>query len=204
MQGLYLISNDDAFALLKQKVQIALDTAPIALLQYRRKKVAQADHAGEVEQLLEICQQYKTPLIINDDLALAVQFGCGLHLGQGDGSLIEARRSLSNQAVIGRTCHASLELAEWAEQEGASYLAFGAVYPSGTKPNAGRVSLEVIKKAARQFSVPICAIGGLTVENSQVLKDAGLDLFAVVGDVFGLPVDQVAARVQQWHKLLSP
>lgn len=202
MQGLYLISNDDPIELLQQKLAAALDAAPVALLQYRRKQVAKDQQQLEVESLLRLCEQYKTPLIINDDVALARQFDCGVHLGQGDGSLEEARRVLGTQVIIGRTCHASLELAEWAAEEGASYLAFGAVYPSGTKPNAQRVTLEILKQAAQNFSLPICAIGGLTVENSQPVKQAGVDLFAVVGDVFGLPVEQVGQRARQWDALL--
>ena len=203
MQGLYLISNDDPFELLQQKLAIALDAAPVALFQYRRKQVEKAQQQVEVESLLSLCAAYKTPLIINDDVALARQFDCGVHLGQGDGSLEEARRLLGTQVIIGRTCHASLELAEWAAQEGASYLAFGAVYPSATKPNAQRVTLEILQQAAQSFSLPICAIGGLTVENSQPVKQAGVDLFAVVGDVFALSVTQVAERVKQWQSLLS-
>lgn len=203
MQGLYLISNDDPFELLQQKLTTALDAAPIALFQYRRKQVAKTQQSAEVENLLRLCEQYKTPLIINDDVALARQFDCGVHLGQGDGSLEEARRLLGTQVIIGRTCHASLELAEWAAQEGASYLAFGAVYPSATKPNAQQVSLQTLQQAAQNFSLPICAIGGLTVENSLPVKQAGVDLFAVVGDVFGLPVAQVGERVRQWDSLLK-
>ncbi len=202
MQGLYLISNDDPFDALQQKLAAALDAAPVALFQYRRKQVDKIRQPVEVESLLKLCAQYKTPLIINDDVGLARQFDCGVHLGQGDGSLEEARRLLGTQVIIGRTCHASLELAEWAAQEGASYLAFGAVYPSSTKPNAQRVSLETLKQAAQSFSVPICAIGGLTVENSLPVKQAGVDLFAVVGDVFGLPVQQVGERVKRWDTLL--
>lgn len=203
MQGLYLISNDDPFELLQQKLATALDAAPVALFQYRRKQVEKARQQGEVESLLHLCEQYKTPLIINDDVALARQFDCGVHLGQGDGSLEEARRLLGTQVIIGRTCHASLELAEWAAQEGASYLAFGAVYPSTTKPNAQQVSLQILQQAAQNFSLPICAIGGLTVENSQPLKEVGVDLFAVVGDVFALPLEQVGDRVRQWDLLLK-
>lgn len=203
MQGLYLISNDDPFELLQQKLATALDAAPVALFQYRRKQVEKAQQPLELESLLRLCEQYKIPLIINDDVGLARQFDCGVHLGQGDGSLEEARRLLGTQVIIGRTCHASLELAEWAAQEGASYLAFGAVYPSATKPNAQQVSLQTLQQAAQNFSLPICAIGGLTVENSQPLKEVGVDLFAVVGDVFALSVEQVGDRVRQWQSLLT-
>lgn len=203
MQGLYLISNDDNFSLLLQKVQAAFDAAPVALLQYRRKQIATAQQPFEVEQLQTLCQRYQVPLIINDDVVLAKQFACGVHLGQGDGALTEARTLLGADAVIGRTCHASLALAQQAADEGASYLAFGAVYPSSTKPNAQRVELATLQQARQQFDLPICAIGGLTVENSAPVKRAGVDLLAVVGDVLGLPVDQVGLRAKAWSQLLS-
>ncbi|XID76060.1 thiamine phosphate synthase [Alkanindiges sp. WGS2144] len=203
MRGLYLITNDDEFSLLQQKLQLALDAAPIALLQYRRKQVTGVDQLAEIEQLIRLCQLYQVPLIINDQLEHARQFGCGLHLGQRDGSLPEARKILGDKVIIGRTCHASLELAKQAAEEGASYLAFGTVYPSASKPEAKEVSLAVLQQARQYFDVPVCAIGGLTVENSKPLVEAGLDLFAVIGDVLNLPLPQVAQRAQQWVNLLK-
>lgn len=202
MRGLYLITNDDAFDVLYQKLHVALQSGPISLIQYRRKKVTPVQQLEEIERLLSLCQQYQVPLIINDNLALAQQFGCGLHLGQGDGSLIQARKKLGPQAIIGRTCHNSLELASQAAAEGVSYLAFGAVFPSATKPNAQRVSLVTLQQAKAQFELPICVIGGLTVENSQPLVELGIDLFAVVGDILNLEIAYVAQRCKAWQVLL--
>lgn len=203
MRGLYLITNDDPFDMLHQKLHIAMQHTAIALVQYRRKNVVPAVQLQEVDALLELCQRYQVPLVINDNLALAQQFGCGLHLGQGDGSLLEARARLGAQAIIGRTCHDSLALATQAANDGASYLAFGAVFPSATKPNAQRVSLDVLQQAKLQFALPICVIGGLSVENSQPLVDMGIELYAVVGDILNLPVTQVAQRVKAWQALLN-
>lgn len=203
MRGLYLITNDDAFDVLYQKLHIALQSGPIALIQYRRKQVMLAQQVREIEILLKLCQQYQVPLIINDNLVLARQFACGLHLGQGDGSLIDARAQLGTQAIIGRTCHDSLELAKQAVAEGASYLAFGAVFPSSTKPNAQRLSMVTLQQAKAQFELPICVIGGLTVENSQPLINLNIDLYALVGDVLNLDMDQVAQRVKAWQALLE-
>lgn len=203
MRGLYLITNDDPFDMLHQKLHIAMQHTAIALVQYRRKNVVPAVQLQEVDALLELCQRYQVPLVINDNLALAQQFGCGLHLGQGDGSLLEARARLGAQAIIGRTCHDSLALATQAANDGASYLAFGAVFPSATKPNAQQVSLAVLQQAKLQFALPICVIGGLSVENSQPLVDMGIELYAVVGDILNLPVTQVAQRVKAWQALLN-
>jgi thiamine-phosphate pyrophosphorylase len=202
LRGLYLITNDDEFSLLIAKLEAAC-AAGIALLQYRRKHIPLAQQEIEARTILTLCKRYAVPLIINDNIDLAEKLGCGAHLGQGDGSLVEARKRLGARAIIGRTCHASLALAAEAEREGASYLAFGAVYLSGTKPLAGRVSLETLRNAAQQFALPICAIGGLNLENSAAVKAAGVSLFAVVGDILNLPVQDVSARVSAWRKLLD-
>lgn len=200
--GLYLISNDDPLPLLLAKLDAALSTGMVALVQYRRKHTAPAEREMEARQLLALCQRHAVPLIINDDMALAEKLGCGVHLGQSDGSVIEARQRLGQAAIIGRTCHDSLDFARQAVADGASYVAFGAVYPSVTKPNAHVVSLTTLRHAKQQLSVPICVIGGLSSENIQPCVDLGVDLYAVVSDVLSLPVDQVTVRLQAWQRAL--
>ena len=203
MTGLYLITNDDAFSVLYQKLMIAAHTAPIAMLQYRRKQIALHQQQREIQQLMGFCQRNSIQFIINDNLSDAHQFGCGVHLGQGDGSVLEARALLGAQAIIGRTCHNSLELAATAQQDGASYLAFGAVYPSLTKPHVSRVGLDTLNQAKHLFDLPICAIGGLTVENSQPLVDMEIDLLAVVGDILNLSLNDIPARMTAWQQVLG-
>ncbi|GAC1374062.1 MAG: thiamine phosphate synthase [Aquirhabdus sp.] len=202
LQGLYLITNEDDFVVLRPKLEAALQ-AGIALLQYRRKKTPKSQQVQEARDILALCNQHHVPLIINDDLELAEKLSCGLHLGQGDGSLIEARARLGANAIIGRTCHDSLIMAKQAAEEGASYLAFGAVYPSTTKPNAQQVSLEVLATAADQFELPICAIGGLTAENVAPVSAAGVNLFAVVSDILDLPVCDISSRILLWKKAIN-
>ncbi len=200
--GLYLITNDDPLPLLLAKLEAALSMGVVALLQYRRKQTAMAERAAEAAQILALCQRHAVPLIINDDVALAEKLGCGVHLGQSDGSVIEARQRLGQAAIIGRTCHDSLDFARQAVADGASYVAFGAVYPSVTKPHAQTVSLITLRQAKRQLNVPVCVIGGLTAENIQPCVDLGVDLYAVVSDVLSLPVDQVTIRLQAWQRAL--
>ncbi len=202
LQGLYLITNEDDFFVLLPKLEAALQSG-IALLQYRRKKTPPSNRENEAREILALCNQYQVPLIINDDLSLAAKLKCGLHLGQSDGSLIEARARLGAYAIIGRTCHDSLEFAKQAVDEGASYLAFGVVYPSTTKPNAPRVSLKVLAAAAEQFKLPICAIGGLTAENAQPVKGTGVHLYAVVSDLLDLPKADIKDRVKLWQKSIA-
>ncbi|EMY6266886.1 thiamine phosphate synthase [Acinetobacter baumannii] len=203
MRGLYLITNDDPIQLLLEKLDAALATRQIAILQYRRKKVDKADQPAEVEQIKQLCEKYQVPFVINDDLKLAAQFGLGVHLGQSDGDITDAKSQLPEGVIIGRTCLNSLELAQKAIADGATYVAFGAVYATATKPEAGNVGIEVIKQAAAQYDLPICAIGGLTVENSKPVIEAGADLCAVISDILGRSTAEIPARVQAWAQLFS-
>ncbi|KAF0598341.1 thiamine phosphate synthase [Acinetobacter baumannii] len=203
MRGLYLITNDDPIQLLLEILDAALATRQIAILQYRRKKVDKADQPAEVEQIKQLCEKYQVPFVINDDLKLAAQFGLGVHLGQSDGEITDAKSQLPEGVIIGRTCLNSLELAQKAIADGATYVAFGAVYATATKPEAGNVGIEVIKQAAAQYDLPICAIGGLTVENSKPVIEAGADLCAVISDILGRSTAEIPARVQAWAQLFS-
>ncbi|EXR49998.1 thiamine phosphate synthase [Acinetobacter baumannii] len=203
MRGLYLITNDDPIQLLLEKLDAALATRQIAILQYRRKKVDKADQPAEVEQIKQLCEKYQVPFVINDDLKLAAQFGLGVHLGQSDGEITDAKSQLPEGVIIGRTCLNSLELAQKAIADGATYIAFGAVYATATKPEAGNVGIEVIKQAEAQYDLPICAIGGLTVENSKPVIEAGADLCAVISDILGRSTAEIPARVQAWAQLFS-
>lgn len=203
MRGLYLITNDDPIQLLLEKLDAALATRQVAILQYRRKKVDKADQPAEVEQIKQLCEKYQVPFVINDDLQLAAQFGLGVHLGQSDGEITDAKSQLPEGVIIGRTCLNSLDLARKAIADGATYVAFGAVYATATKPEAGNVGIEVIKQAATQYDLPICAIGGLTVENSKPVIEAGADLCAVISDILGRSTAEIPARVQAWAQLFS-
>ncbi|MCT9165056.1 thiamine-phosphate diphosphorylase [Acinetobacter baumannii] len=203
MRGLYLITNDDPIQLLLEKLDAALATRQIAILQYRRKKIDKAEQPAEVEQIKQLCEKYQVPFVINDDLKLAAQFGLGVHLGQSDGEITDAKSQLPEGVIIGRTCLNSLELAQKAIADGATYVAFGAVYATATKPEAGNVGVEVIKQAAAQYDLPICAIGGLTVENSKPVIEAGADLCAVISDILGRSTAEIPARVQAWAQLFS-
>lgn len=203
MRGLYLITNDDPIELLLAKLEGAMATYEVAVLQYRRKKVAKEDQAYEIEYMKNMCNQYKVPFVINDDLETAVKYGVGVHLGQDDGSIKEAVERLPKNVLIGRSCNNSIELAEQAIADGANYVAFGAIFATETKPEAGNIGLETLKKAKAQLNVPICAIGGLTVENSAEVIEAGADLCAVISDVLGRSMSTVGNRVFEWSELFN-
>lgn len=201
MRGLYLITNDDPIELLLAKLEGAMATYEVAVLQYRRKKVAKEDQAYEIEYMKNMCNQYSVPFVINDDLEAAVKYGVGVHLGQGDGSIKEAVERLPKKVLIGRSCNNSIELAEQAIADGANYVAFGAIYATATKPEAGHIGLETLKAAKAKLNVPICAIGGLTVENGAEVIAAGADMCAVISDVLGHSMSTVGQRVYDWSEL---
>lgn len=198
MRGLYLITNDDPLEKLLAKLEGAMATREVAVLQYRRKKVPKEEQYYEVEYMKSLCAEYTVPFVINDDLDLAEKYGLGVHLGQSDGSIADAVARLPKNVLIGSSCANSLELAEKAIAAGATYVAFGAIYATETKPEAGQTGLEILKQAKAQFNVPICAIGGLTVENAEAVIEAGADLCAVISDVLGRPMHVIPERIYAW------
>ncbi|MDQ8037532.1 MAG: thiamine phosphate synthase [Pedobacter sp.] len=194
-RGLYVITDSKLLAgHLLPAVAAALEGGA-AVVQYRHKSLQGGNrHWFEAEQLLELCRQYKVPLIINDDVELAVAIGAdGVHLGRGDGSLAAARQRLGADAILGATCHDSLHYANEAANQGASYLAFGAFYPSATKPGAVQAPLSCISKAQR-FHLPVVAIGGITADNAAPLITAGAHCVAVISDLWSAPDITVRAR----------
>lgn len=186
LQGLYGITDNTLLAdgLLLPYVEAAL-SAGMRLLQYRDKTQDTQKRYKEASALKELCDKYQAILIINDDVALAKQLNVGVHLGQQDGSIKDARKLLGNTAIIGATCHSSFELAKQAKMEGASYLAFGRFFPSQTKPEAEAASLDILLEA-KTLDLPICAIGGITPENAPILIGQGIDLLAVINALFAV------------------
>ncbi|MCH9758494.1 MAG: thiamine phosphate synthase [Proteobacteria bacterium] len=157
----------------------------VRLLQYRNKNADAPTRTRQATQLAAYCRQQQVCFIVNDDVALAQQCGAdGVHLGRSDRSIATARQQLGARMLIGSTCHNSLDDAAQAQAAGADYLAFGAVYPSATKPDAGGCPLATITRARQQTTLPIVAIGGITVENAAAVIAAGADCLAVSQGLF--------------------
>jgi len=204
-RGIYAITDSDLLpddARLIVACEAALQGG-LALLQYRDKSADDARRWRQSRALAALCRRFGVALIINDDLALARRLreagfdGVGLHLGEEDGSLGEARRVLGSEAIIGASCYASLAIAEQVAAAGASYLAFGRFFASQTKPEAPPAPLELLDEAAR-FGLPRVAIGGLDVDNVARVRHAGGDLLATVHAVFG--GDDPAGRVARLRR----
>ena len=204
LRGLYAITDSQLLAgKWMPYIEAALDGG-LTLLQYRDKSSDEARRLREAEALRDMCARYNAHLIINDDAELAARLGVGVHLGQTDGPLTPARALLGRQAIIGSTCHSQIELGEQAAKEGASYVAFGRFFNSSTKPGAPTATLDVLDEARARIKLPICVIGGITLDNAAPLVDHGADLLAVVHGLFGAESPQeVTRRARAFNALMS-
>lgn len=192
-RGLYLITPDDPDTRrLLTRVDAVLDHA--ALLQYRNKSASAGLRREQAEALLALCAARGVRVIVNDDLALVQAIGAdGVHLGEDDGDTRVARVALGADALIGVSCYDDLQRARSAVAAGASYVAFGAFFPSKTKPKARRAAFNLLRDSAG-LGVPRVAIGGITPDNARSVVAAGADLIAVVSGVFDAPDPPAAAR----------
>jgi thiamine-phosphate pyrophosphorylase len=164
------------------------------ILQYRDKTRDAARRLREARELAELCAQHGAVFLVNDDAELALASGAaGVHLGRDDTDIATARTRLGDRAIIGATCHASLDRAREAAAAGADYLAFGAFHPSPTKPDAVRAAPDILREA-RSLGLPLVAIGGITPDNGAALIAAGADCLAVISAVFGAADIEAAAR----------
>lgn len=195
-RGLYAIT--DAALLPDDRLATAVEQALLGgarLVQYRDKNSDGARRLTQARALNALCRRHGVPLIINDDVELAAQIGAaGVHIGKDDPALATARARLGATALIGVSCYDCLALALDAERAGADYIAFGAFFPSPTKPAEIQAPLGLLREAKITLTVPIVAIGGITPDNAPSLLDAGADALAVVSAVFAQPDIQAAAR----------
>ena len=198
MRGLYAITPDIAdTAELARRVEQALK-AGVALLQYRNKAISKDKRLLQARELATLARGYGVPFIVNDDVDIALAVGAnGAHLGKDDGDIAAARAQLSGR-IVGTSCYADLEKAKAAVRAGADYVAFGSVFPSPTKPQAVRAPLSLV---GHDLGVPLCAIGGITIENAPQLVAAGASLLAVISDLFEAP--DIAARAAQYRRLFQ-
>lgn len=189
---LYLISPLEVGGGFPDRLARALETGPVAAFQFRVKGIEEHEAARLAEPLQRICADRDVAFIVNDSISLAKRLGAdGVHLGQSDGIVREARERLGRDAQIGVTCHASRHLAMEAGEAGADYVAFGAFFPTTTKVTEHRADPEILTWWQSLFELPCVAIGGITPENCGPLVAAGADFLAVSGAVWN--ADEVAA-----------
>jgi thiamine-phosphate pyrophosphorylase len=198
---LYLISPLDVGGAFPDRLDRALKAGPATAFQFRVKDVDEHEAARLAGPLQEICAAQDVAFIVNDSVSLARRLKAdGVHLGQQDGDVREARELLGRDAQIGVTCHASRDLAMAAGEAGADYVAFGAFFPSATKETEHRAELDLLRWWQNVFELPCVAIGGITPENCRPLVEAGADFLAVSAAVWG---GDETAVMQAFAKVLG-
>lgn len=200
---LYLISPLDVGGDFPARLESALSAGPVAAFQFRVKDIDQHEAAALAEPLQAICAAHDVAFIVNDSISLAKRLKAdGVHLGQSDGDVAEARQELGRDAQIGVTCHNSRHLAMEAAEAGADYVAFGAFFPTTTKQVEHVAELDTLQKWSLVTEVPCVAIGGIAPDNAKPLIEAGADFLAVSGSVWNYP-DGPAAAVEAFNALLA-
>jgi len=195
IKGLYAITPDcaDTEDLLR-RARLAL-AGGARVLQYRNKSADAALRLAQASALRELTREFVVPFIVNDDVHLAAQVDAdGVHLGAMDGSLDAARDMLGKHKIIGISCYNQLSLARNAIAAGADYVAFGAFFSSGVKPDAVTADVELLRRARAEFAVPLVAIGGITAQNGASLVAAGADALAVISALFDAVDSRAAAQ----------
>jgi thiamine-phosphate pyrophosphorylase len=199
---LYLISPQDVGGAFPDRLKAALEPDVAAAFQLRVKDVDEHELARLAEPLQRICADADVAFIVNDSMALAKRLGAdGVHLGQSDGGIGEARALLGPAAQIGRTCHDSRHLAMEAGEQGADYVAFGAFHPTTTKPSHYRPEPAILTWWSTVIEIPCVAIGGITPDNARTLVEAGADFIAVCQAVWGK--DDTGAAVRAFAEPLA-
>lgn len=192
---LYLVTPP-AFALrpFAEQLNAALGAGDVASLQLRMKSAADDDIRRAADALMPIAQSHNVAFILNDRPDLAVQLRAdGVHIGQDDMPYAEARALVGKDAIVGVTCHASRHLAIEAAGAGADYVAFGAFFPTTTKEPKAQADIELLAWWSEVMTVPVVAIGGITVANAKPLIEAGADFLAVCAGIWNHPDGPAAA-----------
>lgn len=202
ISGLYAITPDlENTNDLLNKVQQALE-GRVQLIQYRNKLANEILRRKQAKLLLQLCREYGIPLIINDHLDLAIEIDAdGLHAGQDDISVTQARNQFGQDKIIGASCYNNLDLAVQAEKEGADYVAFGAFFSSLTKPNTISVTMDLVDQAKKRISLPIVAIGGIKLANARTVIQGGCAAVAVCNDLFH--TENIKATATQYSQLFA-
>lgn len=202
IEGVYAITPDCANTTdLLHRARLAL-AGDVQVLQYRNKSANTAQRLEQAHALRKLTREFAIPFIVNDDVLLAAHVDAdGVHLGAADDSVDTARAALGIHKIIGVSCYNRLPLAQNAVHAGADYVAFGAFFPSTIKPNAEVADIELLQQASAELSVPLVAIGGITLHNAASLVHAGADALAVISALFD--AEDVMATAKKLSKLFN-
>ena len=202
IKGLYAITSDERnLSILKSKVESSIKGGA-TLVQYRSKILFKNDQKKQAEEIKKICDYYKIPLIINDDIELcSILDADGVHLGENDVNLEKARFILGPEKIVGVSCYNSIDRVKISQDKGATYVALGACFQSATKPNAPIASVDLIALVLKNFQVPLVAIGGITLENIDLIINEGVECCAVINNLF--KSEDIEGTAKQFSSLLQ-
>jgi len=202
LRGLYAITPEYADgARLLAELEAAL-AGGCRIVQYRDKTSTMTERVIRAHALRDLTRRYGAKLLINDDIALCFLVRAdGVHLGKDDGNLMAARAILGSSRILGASCYANFAMAETADAASVDYVAFGAVYPSPTKPEAPLAPKDLFFDAKIRLTAASCAIGGITLDNAPPLIAAGADLLAVITDLFSAP--DISGRAAAYQRLFQ-
>lgn len=179
----FWIGNESPCKTLNEAVSQAIEGGATCI-QLREKNLDEETFLREALEIGKLCALKKIPLIINDNVSIAKKSGAdGVHIGQGDMSLAEARRMLGPDKIIGVSCQTA-EQAVRAEKDGADYLGVGAVFPTSSKSDAASVPIETLKSICAAVTIPVVAIGGISRTNAQQLAGTGIAGISVISALF--------------------
>lgn len=199
-QGLYAITDPLLLTgnSLLSSVEAAL-AGGCKVIQYRDKQASASEQLERALALKTLCHSYNAQLIINDNLELCLASKAdGVHLGKSDGNIKYARQVLGKEGILGVTCHNDIDYAQQCIDAGVDYCAFGRIFPSLTKPNAPECSLSILEKALK-LSKPIVAIGGITLDNIELLMQTPVHNVAVIHGLFSKSDIQCTANQFQQY-----
>ena len=202
IKGLYAVTpeENDLF-LLSSQVESCIKGGA-RLIQYRSKELSKIERNKQAREIKIVCDYYKVPLIINDDIELCrILDANGVHLGENDDSLDKARLVLGPSKIIGVSCYNSIDRVKKAVDKGATYIALGACFPSETKPNAPIASLDLIDLVLKNFKIPVVAIGGINLENIELLTNKGISCIALINSLF--KENDIEGTARQFTSLLK-
>ena len=172
----------------------------VKFFQFRSKKALKNERLAS--EILNLCEKFGAKFIVNDDVKFAKKIGAkAVHLGKDDENIKEAFEILGKDAYVGVSCYNDINLAINAAKNGASYVAFGSVFTSLTKPNAPKCGLEVVKEAKQILNLPVCVIGGINETNISSLSLAKPDLIAVISAIY--KDDNIKENIKNLQKIIK-
>ena len=185
IKGLYVITPDMAdLNTLIHKTKLAIEGGAF-MVQYRSKIRDRDVKMHQCAAILRLCREKGVPCIVNDDVDMCrILNADGVHLGEKDDKIEDVRSILGDDAIIGSSCYNQLERAKQAQKKGANYVAFGAMFPTPSKPDAPRATLALLREAKSEIQIPIVAIGGITVNNAHDVIKTGIDAIAVINSLY--------------------